>query len=532
MPRGTSSKTRRVSVQETVGDTTVLQPRTQVSAQAGSGGAEAAFALADALKGGVDLLERRDKDKATQAAADFQRGAVNDDERNRSYRRTVDTLKARANWIQDEAEFDEAFEDIDVRDMTLEGLNQALDGIFSAKYGNLDSEHIAEEIVPRMAAYRQRKIEETLKIQDEAEVAEIATSATMIAEDAYKKGFQPDGSHVFDYDDMNNTIQEAYPGAQGNELLLAIYGDIAVRNGDGDFLRNVPERWADGTPTFMSDAAFNEKVLAFETRADAVAKANAAADAKAQTDADAELRRVTGIATVDAAAQGDYDLARGLADHYRGLPGAEVTEAIALEKAADSLANISEERGANERLTGIITAGVYSGEFGRKEIFQEYLADTFGTGKQAVDRMRILLAVATSNENRGSEGSAKDYNVYASSIRDWLKPDRLVGTYDETLSSLQNNALREFHEKTERGMSPMDANLEIREKYAPMADRSLNVKQDQAFTPTEAALEVFQGRMDGFTAAQFGLDVETVDALVDAKSLTVEQATQIINKLP
>jgi hypothetical protein len=53
----------------------------------------------------------------------------------------------------------------------------------------------------------------------------------------------------FDYQGVNDNVRSLYPGAEGNKLALSNLADIAIQHGTPSLLTNMPDRWADGTPT-------------------------------------------------------------------------------------------------------------------------------------------------------------------------------------------------------------------------------------------------------------------------------------------
>ena len=392
MARGTSQKTRRARTQTIQGDTTRIERATPITAQAGSKGADAAFALADALKGGMALQERRDTDKGKQAKADFQRGAINADEKNGAYRRTITSLRAKARWIEDEAEFDEAFEDVDKENLTLDDINAALDEIFAAKYGDLDDPQVASEVVPKMQEYREKKIAEVLEIQDAAEVAEAGAAMTTIAEDAYRRGQNEDGTFEFDYEGLNSQVQGFLKGAPGNSTMFEIIKDIAIRNGDVAFLRGVPERWSDGTPTFMSDPAYNEKVLNAENRAIQEAMRIEKAEQEQLDDALKEQHRVLTVTAAIKAVNGvamDDEIMQLLTN-----PNTDATDITGLYAAHRAGLTESERRSWDERTVTRVWAGITAGQVDVAAIVDMHDAGLLGTGPQSAKLAESMIRMA------------------------------------------------------------------------------------------------------------------------------------------
>jgi len=537
--RNSNSKSRRARTNVATGDQVAFQPATPISAAARSGGAEAAFALAEALKLGGDIGRQNNVKASQRAVADFQRGAIEENS-SQAYDRTITSLRAKARWIEDEAAFDEAFEDVDKRDLSIGDINTALDEIFAQKYGDLDDPRIAAEVVPKMQEYRERKIAEALKIQDEAEIAEAGAAITTIAEDAYRRGQNEDGSFEFDYQGLNETVQGVLKGAPGNSTMFSVIKDIAIRNGDVDFIRGVPERWEDGTPTFMSDPAFNEQVLDAENRAIAEAIRKDKLREAALEDASKEEHR---RATVDAAVKAvngvrfDDEL-----DVLLQNGQTKYTDITGLEAARRSGLSEREERSWDEGTVTNIWAQITSGSLSVMDIVAIHDQGLLGYGPQSSKLAESMIRMADQHARAGSNDTTGTFQNYKSLLngRYNKQQDGVLSPIDPKMGPLNVEANELFVTlQVDQNLTPRQAYDKVVEQFDPVADRikagisgkgsqtsqaadlGLSISQTQVTSYLDGAMTIqeFMGvrSADEFMIqiANSGLDQQTLDAVAD-----------------
>lgn len=303
MRQTTRRATRRARVQESqdTGQFRVVAPQ---SVRRDAGGS--ALALADSLNSFFRAAPRLDQALETQAsqqaAEDVQTGSVDQDLLDRSdrYRRSVARTQARAGWVEDEAEFDETIRSLQLDDLDPEEqvstLNRALDELYAEKYAGLDDEDVAEFLLPQMEQYRAEKNAELMERQ-QAQLVEQQTAALQtIAQDMHGAALEaareanpnaaPEdltASGAFDYQGLHEEIVAQFPRAETNEVYFSILKDIAIRTGDPDLIRNIPDRWdhGDRMASFKASPAWNERVLQAEQRAEATKAAQLRAASEA-----------------------------------------------------------------------------------------------------------------------------------------------------------------------------------------------------------------------------------------------------------
>ena len=528
-----TSKNRRVRVAETIGDTVGLSVATQVRGSARSNGADAAFALASALNGGARLSARRDADLTRQAEADFQQGNVDESIGNRNYRNRVNQLTAEAQWLEDRENIRAKLRDVDLANVSQQELDEFLDNEYRSLYGGLELEDraVQDVLVPRLQQFRQQVYQQAAEVQLEAETREIGSSLTQIAEEAYTN----QGESGFSYEELHAKARSVLPnGAELNEVYFNLIKDIAIRNGDPDLIRNMPERWEGGVPTFAIDPKFNERVLNAELRAEQARVAKITQAAREADALDKENLNRAGLAAWDFVSNGQFAEAQQMVQLYRELPGADYTSVIALDKAMESLQSTAEERAADELRAGAVTLQVYSGDITAQQLFTEFAVGTFGAGKQATQRFASLARALTSQEGADG-GTQRAYTQYAKSIRDSYRPDRNgpLEAIDSTLAEIQRVASLEYYQLVhEQGADPADAYQQVIEKYDPRKDRAFTIKESQAFaTPAEAIDAFVSGQISVSRAREANVDVDAVQEALDNQAITAEQAIQLLDNL-
>lgn len=504
----TRSRNRRVRVQETVGDAVALQPRTQLTAQARSGGADAAFALADALRGAGALQERRDREMAAQAQADFQRGETDEEQRNRSYRRTVEVLKSEARFVEDTREFDQMLKDLDRTDVSMEDINGLLDEFFAEKYGNLEDEHIAQALIPRMQEYRTNVLNDTIEIQEERETLEIAGALTTIFEAELERSIASE--QPFNYDDLitrvTGILQPDQKG-QANEMLFDLITDQAIRRGDVDLIRNFPSHRPDGSPTFQGDTRFNERVREAEARALAVA-ADKARLAQEEADELNEQRIIElQIAILDRRRRGEdvYDLERELIS----IPGFGFNDLSSARNFADSQLTEVESRSADLPYTAALWNQVHSGTAGSREVMFAYSNGLLGTGPQAVDTTQQMLSAVRSVRQQNRSNNNADITAARQAINNRYnaKTAGMLNAVNPVMHRLNIQANNMYNELIENGSDPWQAAQDVYNRLDPLVDRL------DAIDPAE-----FERRSQSDFEANTMVTLEAMQAVLDGNA--------------
>lgn len=528
-----NSKNRRVRVNETIRDTAQLDVGTSVSSVARTGTADAAFALASILKGGQPLFQQIDNAVTRQGEADFQTGNVDKNNSSRLYRNAVNRLSARADWVQDEAAIEESLQGLDLDNISQQELDAHIDEQFKGLYGGIELEDqaVAEELIPKLQAFREKTYADVLNRQKANEDAKIGSDLTLIAEDAY--GASKAENSEFDYFGLHDQVRSVKQGAESNESYFEIIKDIAIRNGDPDLIRNIPDRWEDGTPSFVSIPSFNEKVLNAELRAAAAQDARENAAAKALEQQQDDTLNAIAIEAINAASDGDLGVGQRLMDIYSQLPGAKASDLLAIEKGLSNLNNNFDKQDIDLQGLAQLSSLVYSGESSLTDILQAWGAGTFGGGKQAADEFQQLLNVQRTigSESGGTKvTSTAAYRAYLKDIEASYKPDRNNFQFDETLGQILAAARLEFFQEVSRGKSPEEAHNDIREKFDPRAARSPTIGISNAFTPEEAAKTYLDGNMSGFEMKSRGVTLDSIDEMVGLKQITRDQAKQLLNE--
>ena len=526
MPRPVnSSRTSRVQVapSQNVFQYRVVAPGPG-SVGAGNAG-QAAQDLAAALGVGAKVYEtenkRRDESFRLAGERDFNLGTVDEKlrEKQRSYNRAVTQNEMEANWLADVDAFDQSIREMDLESLDpeeqLQALNATIDELYQQQYGGLDDPDAAEVLVPRMEKYRQAKLQELIEthraMAQEKIDADLQSVVRGYAESAREAAleanpdvepFEVSASAGFDYLGLHARVRALKPGAETNDTYFAILKDIAIRTGDPDLLRNIPERWADGTPSFRSIPGFNDKILAAEQQAEAMRDANAKAHAKA-------LKEQREAEEAALAAQG-YELAltgtnptafvleQMRAGMLPGKMGNSIVQAYRSAQEYDANGTTDPDLLMSLQARVLSTPESVTDE----EIYAAWGQGAFGDPNQpeATEALRQML-----KDREQSRSNAKDLatnpraTAYVDRFKTSFSPkvDPITGGLIAPAAERMFYAemLSDLREKIASGEDPARAYREIEEEYVNRIERVRSADDGSYDTTADAVSDMLQGRI-------------------------------------
>lgn len=559
MPRTTRVRpTSRVQVNDTQD---VGQFRVVATSPGAAGAGEVAKQLGSALGVTTDAVAQVGGQWATENAAKGRRDVALDqvsEEMERThwgYRSAVTKARTEANWLADADEFDQRLRELDLSsvnpDQQAQVLNESIDELFKEKYQGLDDPDAAEVLLPMMEKFRAEK---TLALQEaqvatriEANSAALQTIARSRAEEARSAaiaenpGVPPElltAGDRFDYLGLHAQVRAIKsgdsdtPGPATNEEYFAILKDLAIRTGDPGLIRNIPERWADGTPSIRSIPSFNDRILSAELQAENVRLAHITERDKAVADSQKAAIEGTFLQAIAAAANGDYAGAQTAYLAALGMPGADASDIAAIGNAVETMQNRGESRAGYEPAAAALTARVYMGSASQKDVLEAFNNGVFGAGEQATKRLAGLL-----NElQQGSGRNDANLNRVASGFhqamaRDYV-PDPMFGKFDPTANEVLSQAQLEFNDRIyNQGQNPTEAYAAVREKFDKLiknADSMKDTAKTYAGDPIAAATALAEGRLSWYRAQESGVTIETLKSLHASGRLTNERLAEIL----
>lgn len=525
-----TSKTQRVKVAGPAGARSSLDVQAVVTNTAKAGTSNAVFALAEAMRGAHSLSVKADKDTVRKGAADFQSGNVDENNTSRLYRNSVNRLQARADWIKDSRSVTNSLKDLDLDNISQQDLDSHIDEQFRGLYGGLEDETIANELLPKMQAFREKAYADVLERQEIVENETIESNLTTAAEDAYTAS-REDGVE-FDYHGLNDQINAVRRGSDRNEAYFKVISDMAIRNGDVDLLRNLPDKWESGQATFKDIPAWNQRMRSAEAEALRVGAAREVdaekAEAKAQEDA------INGV-MINAITMSETDYAGSqalLTKAANEMPGFEFKTFNTMRTALQANHNATDKIPTNESAVSALTIRVFEGAAGFREVAEAMENGIFGKGEHATDRMREMLQVVRSVDAKDSKTN-RQAAIYIKDLTLKYKPDNMTDDFDGTLADTQRNAIRELKERIyENGEDPRQAWIAVRDEHDKSAALStVTGALNNAWTPTQSVGRVIRGDMSPTDAKKAGVTRELVDELKAANLLTAKQAFDLRSKL-
>ena len=233
-----------------------------------------AAALGTGAKVAQNVSDKQTAVDTTQGTLDADAG-VTQPNASTAYTAAQDHVHALASWAVDGDRIatdlqHQGFEQNPDAKQGLADMNNWLNSQFQGMYAG-SSNATAATIAPKMAelrvnanAWYQQQQQQQLNAKQQGDLKTITGSA-------FSKAFVPTidpltgqpfadtngrpiggGSfapQMFDYQGVNSNYQSLYPGAAGNHLYLSSLADLAISKGSPELLTNMPDHWADGTPT-------------------------------------------------------------------------------------------------------------------------------------------------------------------------------------------------------------------------------------------------------------------------------------------
>jgi hypothetical protein len=560
MPR---DNTRRPSLRPQTQETGNVGRYSVVAQRGGDQGAgQTAKALASALGVGLEaapgLAQIYDDKQFKLGQRDFNLDQVDEErmEKRYGYRKAVTRARTEAGWIEDQNEFDQVLREMDLDsidpDQQMEALNATINDLYRKKYDGLDDPDQAKILIPRMEEYRKTKMAELLERQRELRVEANQAALQQTARAAMEAAIQraqalsPDASPfdvsaaaAFDYLDLHGLVRDIAsgdydnPGQATNELYYVILRDLAIEAGDPGLLRNIPERWEDGTPTIRAIPSYNEKLRQAEMQAENVRLTRANAHAQAVAAAQQQAIETANLQALAAVASGNFAEAQSRYLRVLGMPGAKANDIAAMGRALESMQTNIERRSPYEPGVAQLVSRVYTGQANADVVTEFYLSGMMGYGKQATDRYTRLLTEAQrvrTNDDRLSGADREKLSTFRSALARDFKPDRLFGQFDETMNEVLTQSLLELNRLIYDEQMPVDdAYRAVRKKYDEMGDNAMKLAESNAFAGRpEAVIEgLITGSVSWHRAQEVGVTVDTVDNLFKEGKLTTEQLRRI-----
>ena len=567
MPRPVDqARTRRAQVAETAN----VSRLSVVAQNPGAGNAgNTAKQLSSALGLAGDVYEnennRRDESYRLAGERDFNLGNVNEElqDSNDAYNKAVTQNEAEAGWIQDVDEFDQALREVDLESLEpeqqVEALNASINELYQRKYQGLDDPDQAEILAPRMEKYRQAKTEELLESQRaiaeeriDSNLQTVVRGYTATSLEAAREADPEAPDHEltasagFDYLGLHARVRALKPGGETNETYFAILKDLAIRNGDPELLTNIPDRWADGTPSFKAIPGYNDKILAAEQQAANVRAANAKAYDKALADQRDALEEQTANRGYEQALSG-VDPTAWLLDEVREgrLKGKTANSIVQSYRSAQEYdANSTSDPGALVTLQTRVLSEPDS--VTNAEIHEAWAAGAFGDPKQP-ESVEALRAMIKDRDSAKTAGKSISSNPRAKSKVDQFKQsfspkaDPITGSLfaPNAERALYAESLDELNQKLAAGEDPSKAYDEVQKQYL---DRIARIQSIDNSGPDDAAGTVelvvrgdysAEDAIRNTRAKRIPDDVAANEFIraEEAGSLSTEQLEQLLDRL-
>ncbi|MEM7200258.1 MAG: hypothetical protein AAF628_08345 [Planctomycetota bacterium] len=468
-------------------------------------------------------------------------------EANARYDRAVTRNEAEAGWLESVADFEQRIQELDLGSVEPEqqadALNASLDELYREQYEGLDDPVMAETLAPLMEQYRQRKLGELLTEQRRAAQeridADLQTVARGLAETALgeaesraEPGTPPheiSAAGDFDYLGLHERVRALHPGRETNERYFAILKDIAIRTGDPDLIRSLPDRWADGTPSIKAIPAFNGRIL----NAERIAESNRAASAKqyeaavddALKTARAGLKRQIALDMLD----NTQDPADGIAQ--LAALGGTSEELLALESAWRAIRDDSEERATDPQLVASLTRDAYLNELSYDDVLVDLAQGNLPPGQEGLTVARQLMDVIEQSARTADRQADQRVSVYKQDIKGRYVASSGVPGIPPDLRKLrlQVEALAMFHQRTlEGGEDPRAAWEATRQEFDRQFDLLNGLDTSGPADPKRMAVGFSEGTISADAILQSRLEPAAFEQLWRDGEISEQQAEAVL----
>lgn len=470
-----------------------------------------------AAKGIFDNVEEERYNHAYQVAT--QGGALDEKllKKSLAYQRGAAVATARRRFIEDEAELSDLYETkFDKATGTAEDLNKFIDGFLHERYGNIDDKEVAKALVPQMGKLREDMMTRYTTEVRETVKQDMQTNYAVIAADELEK------TGSLDVAKLHSEMLPTIGGKDTNAVLATIVANEAVSRGKPELLDAVPDRWADGTPTFKRSPQFDDYL-----RNSRQAAENQQAHVRQLLDTEERKQRLAAkqhaedeltnavLNRQDITAQTSKLLTSGVID------GETARTLVGFQ---ESFSKQREGHAANFGAIASLESSIYAGKAAQADVMSAYSQGYFGYGESAQKEVSRLLSIANSSRAQNSELFGNPaYRTYFDELSSIYQARKdILGNPDPVSAQLEREAIRTYREKVIDGTSPLKARNEVLESIKPTSVQMPTTRlapQDAVAALKAQRLSPAQFAASGITAKQLrelDLDPETRDLAVSA----------------
>jgi len=335
----------------------------------------------------------------------------------------------------------------------------------------------------------------------------------------------------FDYEGINKNVRSLYPGAEGNTLMLSNLADLAKTKGIPELLTNMPDRWADGTPTPKGSGdpkvvnQFREDVKQAQEQKDMFLKHADAMNEKAQKD----LNRKSEAGILDNILSG-----RNMTPALHAYAQQAGADPSFIEKAA----NWQHERwkqGQEDALdngqTATMVSDVISGKTTTRAQLLQSAQDSHLTGKPL--EAFLTKGLATMTDADKVDQNDPESKAYIADLSGRYKPglDMLGNITNAAAAQQHANVLLDYQLQRVKGTDAKTAWQTAQKNAGPPVELAEESKKPRILATDDADRAKVIARGDQQELASSGVTGAQLRRLRDSGQITPEQAAKAATTL-
>lgn len=441
-------------------------------------------------------------------------GSRNVDEKNAAYHRAWDALDDQRSLQQAQKELPEILRGMDAENLHEEFVQTAINQYMKEQFEGLDLEdgdHTA--LAGGLVELEAQLIGE----HRDTQIAKLQESQRVDTYDAFKDEFELTGE--VNYELLGERTNHFFDGAEKRTTYWQLVYDLAIEQGDPSIIDNVPERFASGDPTGITDPKLLQQHNAARASARGVAAAKAKAEAKAyEADLNANaLNAIVGVIN-------GHPMSAEMVNNYAALPGADATKTAALFKSLHSIQGSVEDMAFDPAIVQDLSQRSFAGEDISRAADEAYLAGDLGEGRKGVDQYQELARLGEEHSRVFNGVRDEEFKYLAKDIdaRYPIQRNAMGLVVNPTMAEINRQAQLEFRQAKIADGDSFDPDKrwqEITERFDARRDRLAPPSQGIERPKNVVVLDYIDNKATSAELQQTGVTVDEIMNLqIDGES--------------
>lgn len=506
----------------------------------------------------VDIKNEQNAQGRQQAINENAAGRQrNEDEKNNAYHRQWDMLNAEYDFQKLATDLPEKLRQMDWENQpeaaVQEAVSTTMAGLF-AGVENMKNSAYAEYLAPKLlemetGLIKQHREMQIAKVKEEQRTQTFVTftAGYESALEDWKETAQVDPElagprPLPDYATLFQRTGTFFDGTEKKQVFWESIYDLAIQMEDPSIIDNVPAQIM-GTNGQMIPTGIEDPAMQDSHRAARTAAMTAAAHTQSKREAaqkEAYEQEVFDLQhTIVMKTLSGQDVSEELI-RLRNNPEASYSDFTSSTTFAQGQIGWGEKRAADLPMVANLWQRVYTGNASIPDLAEAWANGVYGSGPQAVAQMEKMMETVRQVRDAASRSDGTLLTQTRTSVANSYNPQRegILKGLNTDLMYIQQAAVDEYNKLTlVDGVGPLDAAMQVREKYDPMVDRLSNAQSgskwavESGVITSGSAKALLSGDIDAsyFVGNNTRSAVEeSLVKMVEAKELEPEEAELIL----